>query len=202
MKLFYADDVITELPVTFQFTTYADHADLLQQYFQLRQEVFTEYWNLKNYSGEEDHYDRIGDILIAMQGECCVGGMRLITRQAYSSLLLPMESPHFRLIHLLPHLQLDKEIYGEIGRAALLPLFRDGNYTRVMYQKTAEKSKELQHKYLFAVAPMMHARKIRIANHAIGLHTEICNDIIVPSSPSHEGIEMKLIIINIGDWLG
>lgn len=195
------NEIMADLPVTYEFITSSTPINLVHQYFQLRQDVFTDYWKLKNFSGGEDDFDKLGHILLLIQGDRCVGGIRLVTRKPYTSMLLPMETENFQISNLLPELALEGETYSEICRAALLPDFRkDGRYSKEMYRLITLKSKELKHKVSFGVSPVVVARKIRIACKSFGLHTEIRNDIKIPSLPSYENIEMRLSVIYIDTW--
>ena len=50
---------------------------LLQQYYQLRQDCFRRELGLPDFDGSEDESDRKGQILIARIGDRCVGGARI-----------------------------------------------------------------------------------------------------------------------------
>jgi hypothetical protein len=189
-----------ESSFTYEFVTRHTPSDLIKQYFSLRQKVYTEYWQLKNFSGGEDNYDKIGHILLTLKGKECVGGIRLITHKAGSSIMLPMEEENFELQKLFPELNLRGKAYGEIGRAIMLPECMDGKHSREMYRLICLKSKELNHHYAFAVAPVVSARKYRIVTGSFGLKTEIRKDVPIPASPSYENIPMHLIIMNMNSW--
>ena len=189
------------LPVTYEFVTEVTPVEWVQQYFLLRQEVYTDYWKLKNFSGGEDHYDRNGYTILVIHNNRCVGGGRLVIRDAYTDSLLPLEEANFLIKDLLPELGLYEKNYGEVCRVAMLPDFRkDGSYTKEMYHRIAILSKQLNLSFLFAVAPIVQSRKIRMATKSFGLSTKILNEIKVPDSQSHENIEMRFVRMNINEW--
>lgn len=191
-----------KLPITYEFVTPTTSIKLVSQYFQLRQEQFTDYWNLQSFAGGADNYDVLGNILLLKQSNKCIGGIRLVTSAKDSDTLLPLETEDFRVAKLFPELKIESsDYYGEMGRSALLPDFRkNGEYSKEMYRLLSVKSKEMGHKYSFAVAPVVVARKVRIAFTSFGLHTEIRSDITVPPLPCYEGIEMRLLIMDVAGW--
>lgn len=194
------DRSATSLGVTFEFVHNTISEKLIQQYYLLRQEIYTDYWHLENFEGGEDEYDKNSYTLLALCKNRCVGGIRLVAAYETDNKCLPMETKGFYIEELFKDLNLKKNEYGEIGRTALLPEFRNGKCSQEMYKVICLKSKELGHKYAFAVAPIQQARKVRIACRAFGLRADVCDGIPVPSLPTYENITMKLMKIHIGDW--
>lgn len=92
---------------------------LVQEYFSLRTKCFVKKWNLKNFSGVEDEYDRNAHILILHKNGKCLGGGRVILKKVYENLLLPMETNSFQLAEKLPDLNLEKYSYAELSRSSL-----------------------------------------------------------------------------------
>ena len=57
---------------------------------------------------------------IARRGKLCIGGCRLIIREADETFALPMETPDFKLRDVFPNLPLRKLRHGEISRFAVM----------------------------------------------------------------------------------
>jgi len=187
-------------PVTFEFVTESTPIDLVHQYFQLRQDVFTNYWHLKQFAGDEDEYDKMSVILLMCHQNTCVGGARIVIRPAYSDIYLPMETADFLVTRLLPDLHLEGKNYVEICRLAILPEFMNGSHSTELYYQLACKCKELNISYAFGVSPILQARKIRIACRSFGMDTKICNDIAIPPLATYEGITMRLTVMDVASW--
>ena len=196
-NILYSEDNL-DVYVKYEFVAKSTPLEWINQYYSVRQQVYTNYWNLKNFSGGESHYDKLGFLLLALYQNNCIGGIRLVSSDINEN--LPLETDTFKIIDLFPQLNLEAGYYGEIGRAVLLPEFHGGNHSKELYRKIALKSKELNHQYAFAVATVVHARKTRIACKSFGLRVDICEDIEIPDLPTYEGLEMRLMIIHIGDW--
>ncbi len=77
---------------------------LLEQYYQLREQMFISVWGLKRFHGVEDAFDKDANTLIARMGNLCVGGARILMKVPGNSNQLPMEGDDFNLEQLLPEL--------------------------------------------------------------------------------------------------
>ena len=159
-------------PVNFDFFYQQTSNPLVQQYFHLREEIFINKWGLKNFYGAEDEYDVQSHILILHRDGICLGGARLFIREEYNSLLLPMETEEFCLKDLLPELDFVNNKYGELSRVVLSKELQTDNYSAQMYKNIAQKGREYGVRYIFAVAPLLQARKSRMVCRGQGIWIE------------------------------
>lgn len=179
-------------PLTFEFST--DEA-LLHQYYMLRERMFISTWGLKEFSAQEDNYDRTSDVLIVRRGNLCVGGARLTFSKPGDRPVLPMENPSFQLQQIFPDLDLEHKIYAECARMALLPEFRT---KEVSFQIRHELIKHCVSKnadYAFWIAPLLQARNYRQTCVNLGYACKIRTDVEVPDREEYEGIKMYMAVL-------
>ena len=63
------------MPIQFEI---CQDPNLLEQYYQLREKCFRQELKIPEFDGGEDDRDRAGQILIARNGDRCVGGARIV----------------------------------------------------------------------------------------------------------------------------
>ncbi|MDA0781559.1 MAG: GNAT family N-acetyltransferase [Rickettsiales bacterium] len=186
-----------EKKVKYSFFHKNNKHELVQDYFQLRTEVFREYWELDNFSGEEDEFDNDAHILVIHKNNVCVGGARLVLHLPGSSNLLPIETDSFKMVRLFPDFNLETNIYSELSRVVLSKEYRTGEYSAFLYHMIGEKARSLNVKYVFACAPLCQARMSKIACRKVGINLEIKSEIDVPELPTYEGNKMYLSITDL-----
>ena len=184
-------------PILFDFFYQQTSHPLVQQYFETREKIFIDKWNLKNFHGEEDEYDIQSHILILHREGRCLGGARLFIREGYSSQFLPMEASDFSLKNLLPELDLAHNKYGELSRVVLSEELQTDNYSAQMYKNIAQKGRECAVRYIFAVAPLLQARKSRMVCRSQGIWIEDKIDISIPNREIYEGLRMRLSVVDL-----
>jgi len=180
-------------PITYEFTR--DPA-LLHQYYRLREQMFISVWGLKHFDGSKDAFDEVYETLIARQGRLCVGGVRFTFSTPNKPTPLPLEHSGLKIRELFPELDLDNNIYGECGRFAMLPEFRNRETSHQMLHFIAEQ--HIRHKaaYGFWLAPYVAARSYRQTFASLGINCKIRTDIEVPDSDDYEGIKMYVGVID------
>ena len=165
---------------------------LVNDYFNLRGQVFKSYWNLEHFSGEEDAFDQDAYILILHKNNKCIGGARLVVHSPENNSPLPLETEGFQIKDLFPNLHLDKTVYAELSRVVLDEGYRKGGYSSFLYYLIGQKSQSLNIKYVFACAPLCQARMSKIACRKVGIPLEIKHEVNVPELPTYEGKKMYL----------
>lgn len=189
---------VTKESIGFSFVDSSTDPLLLEQYYALRQDIYTSYWNLNSFSGCEDSYDKKGHILLIHKNGICLGGARLIVHRPKETFFLPMENKEFQLDKLLPELMLKKNAYAELSKVVLVPELMNGQFSSEIYKHIGTKGRELNVRYVFAVAPFIQARRSKIACQRLGMKTEIRKDIDVLDQPTFEKIKMYLSVVHLG----
>lgn len=175
---------------------YTADKDLLDQYYQLREDCYKQEWGLSVFSGVEDEHDKQGHILIVREGDKVIGGGRVVFRYNFSTLKLPMETDTFLLHEMLPEIGVGSKLIGEIGRIAVLPEYRGHKLADIGFYLLA-KSQLCGCHYLTTVAPVKQAvRYTRIAD-KFGIKISTMESIPVADHPYYNHIEMRLLICDI-----
>lgn len=181
--------------ITFEFTR--DPA-LLQQYYNLREQMYIRVWGLKHFAASEDALDKRSHILVARKGKYVIGGARITTRPPGSAKLLPMEkNGEVDLQALLPELHLSECKYAEFSRLAVDREYLGGALSRLIYQQLNRKSIALRIKHVFAIAPVVQARNYKKTYNAMGLNYKILTNVNVPDREEYEGIRMCLSMLDL-----
>lgn len=108
--------------ISYQLT---DNSELKQQYYNIRGSVYKDAYNFTDTG--ESYTDQISQIFVATAGAGnVIGGIRLTVSTPESPKLLPIESCGANLKEIFPEIDFTKVIYGEAGRSAVLPDFRNG----------------------------------------------------------------------------
>nr|AAO64420.2 long chain N-acyltryptophan synthase [uncultured bacterium CSL1] len=186
-------------PLVYEFT---DDVALRQQYYQMRENMFINVWGLKSFFGGEDKFDSISQILVARQGNLCIGGLRLTISTPQNTVSLPLETEDFQLCDLVPELELHDKTYAELSRYAVLPDFQGPEIyfegSRRLFARALAQGVE----YAFAISPLGQARNYRRTATALGLGCEIRKNIEVPDRDNYEGIKMYLSIFDFRPLFG
>lgn len=170
---------------------------LLQQYYQLREEMFISVWGLKHFSGQKDAYDDNSEIMVARIGNHCIGGCRLTFSRPGDRHALPMEKEDFRLKDKLPEIAVNKASIVEISRMAILPEFQNSLVMLELSRQLLKCGADKHARYAFTLAPVPLARNYRKAAHLFGLKWQIRNDVAIPAREEYEGINMVLSMLDL-----
>jgi hypothetical protein len=173
-----------------------DHTpELLQEYFDVRQYSYAQHLGLRKFSGKLDWQDLNSDILLVIDKNKCVGGLRLTVQCREVTPYLPIEDDDFRLKELFPELDLDNCKYAEISRLALLPAYRSGHQTASIYSLVAKKMDETKIKHFFTVSPLLQAKRVQRIARLLGYEATIFKDIKLPEKNVYEGLEMVISVL-------
>ncbi len=170
---------------------------LLHQYYNLREDMFSSVWGLKNFCGQHDAFDDGSEIMIARKGLQCIGGGRLTISSPQAPRMLPMEKQDLMLTRLFPELDLGDTSYGEFSRLAILPEFRAGAVFPEITRRFIKKAIANGVEYAFNIAPVPLARSYRQAVQLFGLKWDICHSIKVPQREEYEGIQMVISVMDL-----
>lgn len=182
-------------PVVYEFT---DDPGLLHQYYRLREDRYRKVFNLNNFNGGADKYDKLSYILIARRGNLCLGGCRLTIREGEETWLLPTEVDEYIFRDLFPELSLDKVRHGEISRFVVMEDSGDEDITyglsKAMYNKVTSSNIH----YLFVSSTYSMARNWKMISNSFGVRTtRIVNGIHPPDRVLGEDIKWYLTLSDL-----
>ncbi|MEH6648969.1 MAG: hypothetical protein V7707_02970 [Motiliproteus sp.] len=179
------------MSIKFEFST---DPKLLAQYYQIREECFRKQLGIASFDGSEDEDDRSGHILIARDGERCIGGARVSGTSAFDPVRLPMESDDFVLHEIFPELAQQRRSYCQWTRLALLSEFRTTEVLRAQCLAMIKGAAELNYDYAFNVAGTVRARLYRRLHKNLGYGYEICDHIHIPAEEGFTDLEHLLSV--------
>nr|WP_067297930.1 hypothetical protein [Marinobacterium profundum] len=182
------------MSIRFEFTK---DPNLLAQYYQIREACFRQQLGINSFDGSEDLDDRAGHILIARDGNRCVGGARISGTTPLNPVRLPMECDNFVLKEHFPELAQQDISYCQWTRLALLPECRTTEILRAQCLALIEGSAELNYSFAFNVAGAIRARLYRRLHTNLGYDYEICNHISIPAEDGFNNLEHLLSVAAI-----
>ncbi|MFC6668979.1 hypothetical protein [Marinobacterium aestuariivivens] len=167
---------------------------LLAQYYDIREACFRKELGLDSFDGSEDEDDRKGHVLIARDGDCCIGGARISGSTPGDPARLPVESDDFILEELFPELQRQRLSYCQWTRLAILPRYRTTEVLRAQCLALIKGSAELNYGYAFNVTGTVRARLYRRLHKNLGYDYEICDHIHIPADEEFTNLEHLLSV--------
>ena len=168
-----------------QFTL-APTASQKADYFRIRETCFRRDLQLEGFDGREDRWDGCSNLLIALDGSRCIGGVRISGRSAPSDThmpSIPLETHSVPLPELLPDLALDGKSYCQPTRLAIDPRYRQPEVLNAMTRAMVTGSAALNYTLCVAVAGMGRSRLYRRIFHVCGYRYEIFEGVEVPAEP-------------------
>ena len=174
--------------------TSSQRKNWLEQYYQIRQECFRRDLGIKSFDGAEDKFDRSGYLLIALDRQQCIGGVRLSISTPESPLLLPLEINGFMLQERFPDIARNKESYSQWTRLALKLEYRASEVLHRMALVMIQQTKRLQCSYSFNVAGMNRARLYQRLHRLQGFNYEILKGVNIPAEGNLVGLEHLLSV--------
>lgn len=186
-------------PIVYEFTKDKGY---LHQYYMLRERVYTEVWDLKGFTAQEDDYDKRGMILVARRGNQVVGGLRLNFRDDRSIRMLPGESPDFEYHKVLPKMGLQNKKIVECTRLAVLAEFRKEGVADELIRLSLKKSEAMNAEYYFYLSPVSQAKVYSKTFRKVGVVHGTYDSVQVPDREEYEGIKMVLSYVELERHLG
>jgi predicted GNAT family N-acyltransferase len=184
-------------PIVYEFTKDKGY---LHQYYLLREQVYTQVWELKGFIAQEDDFDKRGMILIARRGNQVVGGLRLNFRDERNNKMLPGESGDFEFYKALPDMNLEYKKIVECTRLAVLAEFRKEAVAHELIQLCLKKSAAMNGNYLFFISPSSQTRAHCRSVRKIGMNYRTF-DFKMPQREEYEGINMDLSYVDLNNQL-
>ncbi|MEH6472677.1 MAG: hypothetical protein V7752_15645 [Halopseudomonas sp.] len=166
----------------------------LEQYYQIRQDCFRKELGLRSFDGSEDEFDRSGYLLLALDQDRCIGGVRLSISTPQSPTRLPLEINGFTVPEIFPEIIGNGESYSQWTRLALLPEYRTAEVLRVMALTVLRQAEQLDCSYAFNVAGMNRARLYQRLHRTQGFNYEILQDVKIPAESHFMGLEHLLSV--------
>lgn len=180
--------------ISYEFT---QDPGLLHQYFLMREAMFVSVWGLKQFSGDQDHFDDVSHVMVARRGLQVLAGGRLTISTSAKPQLMPMEGGDMRLKDMFSDLALEGRTFCEFSRLAILPEFRAGPLFPELAQRFIRRAVAEGVDYAFNMAPVPLARSYRQSMMSFGLNWEIRPDLQVPDREEFEGIKMVLSVMDL-----
>lgn len=170
------------MSIQFELT---DDPHLLKQYYQLRERCFRRELGLPDFDGGEDENDRQGMILIAREGDRCVGGARISSSHAVSG-------------------QLDGLALAEIDcciweRFVIDPAVRTLQLVRDFCAELIEASRRFGYGFALVLSSLRNARFYRQCHSALGVDFKIHHQVPDFAQGAFEGLEHYLSVASLAD---
>jgi len=172
-------------------------AELLNQYFALREKTFQRVLKLNKFDGSGESSDDKSDIFIARVGPRVIGGVRIFG--CTSQQRLPLESGTQHLPAQLPDLQLDVNGYCQWMR---LTLTQETNIPakelqRDFFSALACATYDLGYRYGFCVSSKIHQRLYKQVFSRIGYLHFGCGDISMENEKEFNDLEHLLCVTDL-----
>lgn len=152
----------------------------LENYFDKRAACYQRQFNLPTPPKRQDKFDAESYIVLATDGQECVGGLRTTVRRSSHAGLLPMEvtCPGLRLQNVFPELDLDSTAHAEISKLIVHSnqgslSFRNGIADRLLKFMLLTNNPEPSVPFVFILAPRLQMRLCSLQARAFGLNSEI-----------------------------
>lgn len=144
--------------MTIEFELCRD-TSLLEQYYRLREQCFRKELALPEFNGAEDELDRQGQIVIARQGNRCIGGARI--------------SPEVPYANQLKELQLHPAACCIWERFVVDPAARSIQLIRDFCTQLIRVSRNSGYHYALVLSSLRNARLYRQHHSALGIGFQI-----------------------------
>lgn len=163
------------------------NTSLLEQYYQLREQCYRKELRLPEFNGAEDDLDRQGQILIARQGNRCIGGARI--------------SPQVPLDKQLRELQLHPAACCIWERLVVDPSVRSVQLMRDFCTHLIGVSRTAGYHYALVLSSLRNARLYRQHHSALGISFQIHRSAPDCAQGPFSGLEHYLSVSHLQDGL-
>jgi hypothetical protein len=152
---------------------------ILENYFDKRAAWYQKRLNLPVCPARRDAFDAASHIVLATDGQECVGGLRATVRRPFQAGSLPMEEavPGLRLKDIFPELGLESTPHAEISKLIVHsnrgPLtFQNGIVDRLLRFMLVTNNPEPSVPFVFIMAPRLQMRIYTSQARALGVDFE------------------------------
>lgn len=166
-------------------------------YYRIRERCYRESHGFEDFDGSETAWDRRSHLLIALDGERCIGGVRIngcSTSGEAPYPAIPLEDCGVELPELLPELRLGEEAYCEPTRLAITPRYRCPAVISSFTWAIVQQSRALAYTRCITVAGMTRSRLYRRMFNACGCSYQIYHHIDVPPEPGFSDLPHVLAV--------
>ena len=185
------------MSITFEFSKCQN---LLEQYYALREECFRRELGLSAFDGAEDHYDQEGKILIARDGNICIGGVRITGCSLFGQSLTPLEHKGLNVSEMLPQLSLPLAPYCQWERLVLRSEYRGMDMLKAICRALIQGSASMGYHYAFNVTGTKHARLYKRVHGNLGYDYEIYDQLEMPVEKAFSHLEHLLSVAYIPEY--
>lgn len=144
--------------------------NFLDQYYELRNDIFRNERGWKNHEWFENEFDRAGKIVVAIdEDKKVIGGLRVMTSVNNDHLSDEFPGTEFVYPNLFDKMGLDKTLaYAEIDGVVVLKEHRNRYVMKEVVRVAAEYAESLNCAYLIGIAPLHICRNDRAVFRSIG----------------------------------
>lgn len=158
-------------------------AQLLEQYYELRESCFRSELGLANFDGSEDEQDRSSQIMVALKEGRCVGGVRI--------------SSHISLSSQIEVLGLNHETSCMWERFAIDPAMRTLSLFREFSMHLINCSRESGYSNAMVLSSLTNARFYRRCHTALGVKFQIYRHVPHCAQGVFSGLEHYLSVAHL-----
>lgn len=170
------------MPVEFKVSR---DAEVLDQYYTLREQCFQRELGLNEFDGSEEEQDRHGQLLLAVLNGRCVGGARI--------------SSHVPLPSQLEPLGLQQETCCTWERFVIDPSMRTVQLVRDFCQQLIEASRNCGYEHAMVLSSLRNARFYRRCHSALGVDFQIHRHVPHSAQGAFAGLEHYLSVAHLQD---
>ena len=156
---------------------------LLEQYYALREQCFREELGLPDFDGSEEHDDRQGQILLAVQGGRCIGGARI--------------SPTVSLKSQIQQLELTQGACCMWERFVFDPAVRTVQMIRDFCAHLIQFSRETGYHHAMVLSSLRNARFYRQCHSALGVGFKIHRHVPHSAKGAFAGLEHYMSVAHL-----
>jgi len=156
---------------------------LLQQYYELRQQCYRDELGLPDFDGSEEEQDRNGQILLAIQDGRCIGGARI--------------SPTVTLPSQIQHLDLTQGACCMWERLVIDPVVRTVQMLRDFCAHLIQFSRDSGYHHAMVLSSLCNARFYRQCHSALGVKFKIHRHVPHSAKGVFAGLEHYLSVAHL-----
>ena len=157
--------------------SFTKNKNLLDQYYQLRQESYRKERGWNNFNGQENDFDRSGQILIVRQENRFIGGLRVMYEKnsEYFSNETPSSEYLFRYyLENYKNETVPKNSIVEISSIVIVEEYRNGETFKEMVKFSLDNiKKQPEAKYVICIASLASCRLYKIIANKLGYQAYI-----------------------------
>ncbi len=181
-----------------ELKVFATHdKDLLQKYYKLRHESYTNEFHFPNYNGFENKYDTAGRIIVATLDGEVIGGMRMMFCTDRNFLSADIENTNFTYQNLFQQMKIENPIYCEISAIVVSKNNRGHNILEKMFEIALNHYIESKCQFLVGVSTAVHCRVYRMIFKKLGHSSVVKLDFPWMVREDHNSLQEFPIVVSI-----